>query len=149
MLHYAECEQVPLGTTSARPAPCSAKHSVVRILVWAIFLSPGTCSFISLLNNSINSPSWLPKLTVVLRKFYFVKTKASLCLGMFAMLICLLAYSHTLVTGEHSKILNSWLRASQLYINKIRQNATVCRYLFTAKSLYMFPVSIAPIIRST
>ena len=35
------------------------------------------------------------------------------------------------------------------YINKIQQDATVCRYLFTAKSLHMFQVSIAPIIRST
>jgi len=35
------------------------------------------------------------------------------------------------------------------YINKIQQDATVCRYLITAKSLYMFRVSIAPTIRST
>ena len=35
------------------------------------------------------------------------------------------------------------------YINKIQQDATVCRYLFNSKSLYMFQVSIAPIIRST
>jgi len=35
------------------------------------------------------------------------------------------------------------------HINKIQQDATVCRYLFTAKSLYTFRVSIAPIIRST
>ena len=35
------------------------------------------------------------------------------------------------------------------YINKIQQDATVCMYLFTAKSLYMFRVSIAPIIMST
>jgi len=34
-------------------------------------------------------------------------------------------------------------------INKIQQDETVCRYLFTAKSVYMFRVSIAPIIRST
>ena len=34
-------------------------------------------------------------------------------------------------------------------INKIQQDATVCRYLFTANLLYMFRVSIAPIIRST
>ena len=34
-------------------------------------------------------------------------------------------------------------------INKIQQDATVCRYLFTAKLLYMFRVSISPIIRST
>ena len=34
-------------------------------------------------------------------------------------------------------------------INKIQQDATVCRCLFTAKSLYMFQVSITFIIRST
>jgi len=33
--------------------------------------------------------------------------------------------------------------------SKIQQGATVCRYLFTAKLLYMFRVSIAPITRST
>ena len=38
---------------------------------------------------------------------------------------------------------------NQTYINKIQPDATVCRYLFTAKLLYMFRVSIAPIIRST
>ena len=36
-----------------------------------------------------------------------------------------------------------------LYINKIQQDATVWRCLFTAKLLYMFRVSIAPIISST
>ena len=36
-----------------------------------------------------------------------------------------------------------------LYINKIQRDVTVCRCLFTAKLLYMFRVSIAPIIRST
>jgi len=35
------------------------------------------------------------------------------------------------------------------YIKKIQREVTVCRYLFTAKLLYMFWVSIAPIIRST
>jgi len=35
------------------------------------------------------------------------------------------------------------------YINKIQQDATVCRYLFVANLLYMFRVSVAPIIRST
>ena len=35
------------------------------------------------------------------------------------------------------------------YINKIQQDATVCRYLFTSNLLYMFRVSIAPIIKST
>jgi len=36
-----------------------------------------------------------------------------------------------------------------MYNNKIQQDATVYRYLYTEKSLYMFRVSIAPIIRST
>ena len=44
--------------------------------------------------------------------------------------------------------LYSWFRASWLYINKIQRYATVCRGLFTAKLLYVFRVSIAPIIRS-
>ena len=35
------------------------------------------------------------------------------------------------------------------YINRIQQDAAVFKYLFTAKSLYMFRVYIAPIIRST
>ena len=45
----------------------------------------------------------------------------------------------------------SWHEQKQLYfyINKIQQHATVCRCLFTAKLLYMFRVSIAPIIRNT
>ena len=32
-------------------------------------------------------------------------------------------------------ILYSWFRASYFYINKFQQDATVCRYLFTAKSV--------------
>jgi len=39
--------------------------------------------------------------------------------------------------------------SSHSYINKIQQDATVYRYSLTAKSLYMFRVSIVPIIRST
>jgi len=34
-------------------------------------------------------------------------------------------------------------------VEEIQQDATVCRYLFTAKLLYMFRVSNAPIIRIT
>jgi len=34
-------------------------------------------------------------------------------------------------------------------INKIQRDATACGCLFTAKLLYMFRVSMAPIIRST
>ena len=36
-----------------------------------------------------------------------------------------------------------------LYVDKIQQDATVCRYLFTANILYAFRMFIAPIIRST
>jgi len=36
-----------------------------------------------------------------------------------------------------------------VYSDKIQQDATVCRYLFTASLLYMFRASITPIIRST
>ena len=46
-------------------------------------------------------------------------------------------------------ILYSRFRASWLYINKIQRDATVCRYLFTAKLLYVFLVSMETIIRST
>jgi len=35
------------------------------------------------------------------------------------------------------------------FYEEIQQDATVCRYLFAAKLLYMFRASIAPIIRST
>jgi len=42
----------------------------------------------------------------------------------------------------------SWFRVSWFYINKIQRDATLCRCLFTAKLLYMFRMSIAPIIRS-
>jgi len=34
-------------------------------------------------------------------------------------------------------------------VEEIQQGATVCRYLFTAKLLYMFRTSIVPIIRIT
>jgi hypothetical protein len=40
-------------------------------------------------------------------------------------------------------------RCDVVSINKIQRDATVCRRPFTAKLLYMFRVSIAPIIRST
>ena len=49
-----------------------------------------------------------------------------------------------LVTYETSILYNQ-----ATYINKIQQDATVRRYLLTAKLLYMFRVSIAPIARST
>jgi hypothetical protein len=43
MLHYAECEQMPLGATSGSPARYSTKHSVVCIRACAIFLSSRNC----------------------------------------------------------------------------------------------------------
>ena len=54
--------------------------------------------------------------------------------------------------SKNMKITEIWYfekSANFHYINKIQQDSIVYRYLFTAKSLYMFRVSIAPIIRST
>jgi len=49
------------------------------------------------------------------------------------------------------RLLYSWFRASWLYeyINKIQRDETAYRCLSTAKPLYMFRVSIAPIVGST
>jgi len=41
------------------------------------------------------------------------------------------------------RLLVHYLRLN-IYISNIQQAATVCRYLFTTKLLYMFRVSIAP-----
>ena len=42
-------------------------------------------------------------------------------------------------------VLNSWFRASWFIVNKkVQLDATVCRHLFTAKSLYMFRASQHP-----
>jgi len=46
--------------------------------------------------------------------------------------------------GVIPQILSSWSCASQLNINKNPTDATVYRYLFTAKLLYMFRVSKHP-----
>ena len=43
-----------------------------------------------------------------------------------------------------SFFLSSWFRASQFNVGKNPTNATVCRYLFTAKLLYVFRVSQHP-----
>jgi len=40
--------------------------------------------------------------------------------------------------------LSSWFSASNSMLIKIQPDTTVCRYLFTAKSLYMFRVSQHP-----
>ena len=55
------------------------------------------------------------------------------------------------VRNEHNSAYSEVVALStqRLYIYKIQQDTTVCRYLFTAKSLYMFRASIAPIVRST
>ena len=43
------------------------------------------------------------------------------------------------------RFLNSWFRASWFNVNKkVQLDATICRHLFTAKSLYMFRVSQHP-----
>ena len=57
--------------------------------------------------------------------------------------------SSTDLNNAPSYFLYSWFRASSFNINKIQQDTTVCRCLFSAKLLHIFRVSIAPIIRST
>ena len=43
------------------------------------------------------------------------------------------------------QILNSWFLASRINVNKkVQLDATVCRHLFTAKSIYMFRASQHP-----
>jgi len=50
-----------------------------------------------------------------------------------------------LLSVWHQWILNSWFRASWFNVNKkVQLDATVCRHLFTARSLYMFRVSQHP-----
>jgi len=56
------------------------------------------------------------------------------------------AYSYG---GQEQKYVMNFCNKFCFDINKIQQDATVCRYLFTASLLYTFRASIAPIIRST
>jgi len=57
-------------------APFPSQNIQSRAFLCEQFSCPlGIVNLFSLLNNSIKSPSWLRKLTVVLRKFYFVKAK--------------------------------------------------------------------------
>ena len=74
---------------------------------------------------------------------------ANYCINQIYIIWIILPYIITNIQVRWSTFLYSWFRASWLYINKIRLDATVCRCLFIAKLLYMFRVSIAPIVRST
>ena len=47
---------------------------------------------------------------------------------------------------SHSSI---YMKIGNKQFEEIQQDATVCRYLFTAKLLYMFRASVAPSIGST
>ena len=53
--------------------------------------------------------------------------------GRAALLLLVEVYNHTVPVRERRRI----------RVNKIQQDATVCKYLFTAKSLYMFRVSMS------
>jgi len=51
-------------------------------------------------------------------------------------------YNILIDAGMLWRILNSWFHASWFNVNKkVQLGATVCRHLFTARSLYMFRVS--------
>jgi len=64
-----------------------------------------------------------------------------LCLEHRILRICKIQISWKYISYT---ILCPWFRASWLCISKIQQDATVCRYLYTASLLYMFRVSSAP-----
>ena len=54
------------------------------------------------------------------------------------------------VLREHFERAAGGINLTKNYqVEDIQQDTTVCKYLFTAKLLYMFWASIAPIIRST
>ena len=55
----------------------------------------------------------------------------------------------TIVNTSPGSIHDYEMLVFDIYNNKIQQYATVCRGLFIVKLIYMFRVSIAPIIRST
>jgi len=57
---------------------------------------------------------------------------------------CLLKSSYEYTKIKYYIVSSSWFRASSLNVNKNPTYATVCRYLFTAKLLYMFRVSQHP-----
>ena len=56
-------------------------------------------------------------------------------------------YGKTQIYVYRAQCLSEFLIDS-LWVEEIQRDATVCRYLFTAKLLYMFRAAIAPIIRS-
>ena len=56
-------------------------------------------------------------------------------------------HQYKFVNSQYQSLffLNSWFRASWFNVNKkVQLDATVCRHLFTAESLYMFRVSQHP-----
>ena len=55
-------------------------------------------------------------------------------------------HSSVYACGKKRRVEPFYTQLHTTYIDKIQENATVCKYLFTAKSLYLFRVSIAPII---
>jgi len=63
----------------------------------------------------------------------------SFCLAIsFFFYVVNCVYGETIFLG----VLNTWFRASWFNVNKkVQLDATVCRHLFTATSLYMFRVS--------
>ena len=65
--------------------------------------------------------------------------------------MCSTASTQLLVYGYRGLL--EWVKRAEAFdlsmLIKIQPDATVCRYLFTAKSLYLFRVSAAPIIRRT
>ena len=91
------------------------------------------------------------------RMAFLLQYPAAVLITMCSVTLCLFLYNRTTACGIYglnfhfNQLIYSLLpeKYSYFYINKIQQDATVFRYLFTAKLFYMFRMSIAPIIRST
>ena len=87
------------------------------------------------------------------RNVVYISTKLHFCLNVHGhenlkWYVVIPASFYNLIM-ELSELLSERTFPAAYTINKIQQDATVCRCFFTAKLLYIFRVSIAPIIRST
>ena len=87
--------------------------------------------------KQIASPPLSLSLSLLCPNILLLKQLISISLGTF--IVIHIGVNITSLYESISKHFN--------YINKIQRDATICMYLFTAKSLYVFRASIAPIFR--
>ena len=141
---------MPLGTRKKRPA-CSRQNMSIVLCIYAILLLQNYLLWFgfSIKYSFISGINILPCCQITSTVF----------LGFFlAFFLSFFVFSETLpivcrnIFGSKSE--DGFMKKAEtyrcyVYSNKIKQDATVARYLFTAKSLHMFRVSIETIIWST